>query len=207
MMLLKLERFVLLCSQEGVVVVLWLCGILVDIVYAPTQTFPRSKRIIFEKPRFIRVMARIFSLVIDEPAEEALERFTYCFGLDQIRDELTQWYVVETEVPTWVDVRQFLVISLLFILNYCIIKTSLTAIVSCRKWHNGFLVAIRQFLFSLGTSSYQGLELRTFSRRIVIMLGGLVWTNFIIVLNDLTKSISRSKITLILSVFFFILFI
>lgn len=64
-----------------------------DIGDAAAQTFPRSQRIIIEETGITGVMPGIFRLVFDEPAEEALERFTYCFWL-------TQRYVVEAEEPT-----------------------------------------------------------------------------------------------------------
>ena len=43
-------------------------------------------------------MAGIFGLVFDQPAQEALERFAYRFGL-------TERHMVETEEPTGVDLR------------------------------------------------------------------------------------------------------
>ena len=83
-------------------------------------------------------------------------------------------------------------------------KPSLTA--RSRKGHHGqlirvhrqlpFFLLIESSLVSLGTTSNQGLEFRTFSRRIVIMLGGLVRANFIIVL-DLIKLVYRAQFPLI----------
>lgn len=143
-------------------------------------------------------MANILRLVIDQPRQEALEGFAYCFGL-------TERNVVDSEEPTCVDVGQLLIMSLLLVLNNSIIETSLTA--SGRKRHRGQLIPVHgQFpffllfegiLFSLGTSSNQRLELRTLPGRIVVMLRGLVWADNIIVL-DLRKLRDRAQSSLIL---------
>ena len=104
-----------------------------------------------------------------------------------------------------------LVVGLLFVLDNSIVEASLTA--SGRKGHHGqlvpvhgplaFLLHIERFLVSLGTPSHQRLELRTLPGRIIIMLGGLVGADLVVVLY-LAESIHRAEfasITVLLILF------